>query len=50
MGMGLPICRTIVATHGGTLWFTTGPDKGTSVHFTLPVAPAPNAEPTSAPA
>lgn len=39
MGMGLPICRTIVTAHGGTLWFTTGPDKGTSFHFTLPVAP-----------
>jgi len=44
MGMGLPICRTIVTTHGGTLWFTTGPDKGTSFHFTLPVAPQPAVE------
>lgn len=47
MGMGLPICRTIVTAHGGTLWFTTGPDKGTSFHFTLPIAPqaADEAEP-----
>lgn len=44
MGMGLPICRTIVSAHGGTLWFTTGPDKGTSVHFTLPAAPRPDAD------
>lgn len=49
MGMGLPICRTIVTAHGGTLWFTTGPDKGTSFHFTLPVAPraAVEAEPAA---
>jgi len=49
MGMGLPICRTIVTAHGGTLWFTTGPDKGTSFHFTLPVAPqaAVEAEPAT---
>jgi PAS domain S-box-containing protein len=49
MGMGLPICRTIVTAHGGTLWFTTGPDKGTSFHFTLPVAPraAQEAEPAT---
>ncbi len=49
MGMGLPICRTIVTAHGGTLWFTTSPDKGTSFHFTLPVAPrvAVEAEPAT---
>jgi PAS domain S-box-containing protein len=44
MGMGLPICRTIITTHGGTLWFTTGADKGTSFHFTLPIAPQPAAD------
>lgn len=37
MGMGLPICRTIITAHGGTLWFTTGPDRGTTFHFTLPI-------------
>jgi PAS domain S-box-containing protein len=50
MGMGLPICRTIVTAHGGSLWFATGPDKGTSFHFTLPIAqqPADEADPSPA--
>ena len=37
LGMGLPICRTIVEAHGGDIWFTRNPDKGTAFHFTLPV-------------
>lgn len=39
MGLGLPICRTIITAHSGTLWFTSGPERGTTFHFTLPVAP-----------
>jgi signal transduction histidine kinase len=36
MGMGLAICRTIVAAHGGRLWFTRA-EVGTIFHFSLPL-------------
>ena len=36
MGMGLPICRTIVEVHGGKLWYNSTPGQGTVFHFTLP--------------
>jgi PAS domain S-box-containing protein len=38
MGLGLTVCRTIVTAHGGTLWATNNPDRGATVHFTLPAA------------
>jgi PAS domain S-box-containing protein len=37
MGMGLAICRSIVAAHGGRLWFTRA-EVGTIFHFSLPLA------------
>lgn len=37
MGMGLAICRSIVAAHGGRLWFTPAA-VGTVFHFSLPLA------------
>jgi two-component system, LuxR family, sensor kinase FixL len=37
LGIGLPLCRSIVEAHGGRLWLDAG-SKGASVHFTLPVA------------
>lgn len=40
MGMGLAICQSIVASHGGRLWFTSnGEGGGTTFHFTIPVEP-----------
>ena len=37
LGIGLPLCRSIVEAHGGRLWLDES-SHGTSVHFTLPVA------------
>src|SRR3546814_9369606 len=38
MGLGLAISRTMVEAQGGRLWATSQEGKGTTVHFTLPVA------------
>jgi C4-dicarboxylate-specific signal transduction histidine kinase len=35
-GMGLPISRSIIETHGGRLWATPDSGRGASFHFTLP--------------
>jgi C4-dicarboxylate-specific signal transduction histidine kinase len=36
MGMGLSICQSIVAAHGGRLWATPGEPHGTIFHVQLP--------------
>jgi two-component system sensor kinase FixL len=36
LGIGLPLCKSVVEAHGGRLWLDQAP-YGTSVHFTLPV-------------
>jgi len=36
MGLGLSVCRTIIAAHRGRLWATNNADRGATFHFTLP--------------
>jgi PAS domain S-box-containing protein len=38
LGLGLPICRSIVEAHGGRLWAEPHPERGAVFQFELPVA------------
>jgi len=35
LGLGLTICRTIIAAHGGALWAANNPDRGATFHIVL---------------
>ena len=40
LGIGLPLCRSIVEAHGGRLWLDEGAQGG-AIRFTLPIAKSP---------
>jgi C4-dicarboxylate-specific signal transduction histidine kinase len=44
MGLGLSVCRTILAAHGGTLSTVNNADRGAAFHFTLPAESTSNRE------
>jgi len=37
MGLGLSVCQTIVAVHGGQLWATNNSEHGATMHLALPM-------------
>jgi signal transduction histidine kinase len=37
-GLGLPICREIIAAHKGRIWAENNPDKGANISFEIPLS------------
>jgi signal transduction histidine kinase len=36
MGLGLPIAKGIIESHGGKIWVESEPDKGSIFHIKIP--------------
>lgn len=43
-GLGLPISRAIVESHGGRIWAESQVGQGTTLYFTIPLTVSPAAE------
>jgi two-component system, LuxR family, sensor kinase FixL len=41
LGIGLPLCRSLIEAHGGRIWIDANA-TGAAIHFTLPVAGSPS--------
>jgi len=41
LGLGLPICRSIVRSHRGNMWASNNPDRGATIVVSLPMATEP---------
>jgi two-component system sensor kinase FixL len=37
LGIGLPLCRSLIEAHGGRIWLDVD-SPGAAIHFTLPIA------------
>jgi len=35
-GLGLAICKNVIEKHGGKIWLSSEPEKGTSMRFSIP--------------
>jgi C4-dicarboxylate-specific signal transduction histidine kinase len=48
LGVGLPLCRSIIVAHGGRLWASNNLKGGATFHFTIPFAATQQGQPTNA--